>query len=128
MGDGWLNNITTPEVYRECWEKIRAYAVEAGRDPDSIQPGLYFTLAAGGKDAVSEGQSFLSRYYNKPYDAVSKAMLCVMGTWEEITDRIEAYREVGARTIVIRFATRDQIGHLESYAEFLDRRGLLYHQ
>ena len=128
MGDGWLNNITTPEVYRECWEKIRAYAVEAGRDPDSIQPGLYFTLAAGGKDAVSEGQGFLSRYYNKPYDAVSKAMLCVMGTWEEITDRIEAYREVGARMIVIRFATRDQIGHLESYAEFLDRRGLLYHQ
>jgi alkanesulfonate monooxygenase SsuD/methylene tetrahydromethanopterin reductase-like flavin-dependent oxidoreductase (luciferase family) len=125
MGDGWLNNLTSPEVYSECLEKIRAYAVDAGRDPYAIEPGLYFTLAAGGKDAVLEGQRFLSQYYNRSFDSVSKAMLCVMGSWDEVIDRIEAYREVGARTIVIRFATRDQTGHLESCAESLARRGLL---
>lgn len=125
MGDGWLNNITSPQTYRECLEKIRAYAAQAGRDPDAIEPGLYFTLAAGGSDAVLEGQSFLSQYYNRPYEAVSKAMLCVMGGWDEVIDRIEAYREAGARTVVIRFAARDQMGHLESFAEHLSRRGLL---
>ena len=128
MGDGWLNNITNPEVYRECLEKIRVYAVEAGRDPYAIEPGLYFTLAAGEKDAVLEGQRFLSQYYNRPYESVAKAMLCFMGTWEEVMARFEAYRDAGARTIVIRFATRDQIGHLESCAEFLDRQGLLHHR
>ncbi|MFQ5684108.1 MAG: LLM class flavin-dependent oxidoreductase [Candidatus Binatia bacterium] len=126
MGDGWLNNITTPEVYRECLQKIRAYAVEAGRDPNAIEPGLYFTLAAGGRDAVLEGQRFLAQYYNRPYESVAKAMVCVMGTWEEVMARFEAYREAGARTFVVRFATRDQIGHLESCAEFLDRQGLLH--
>ena len=125
MGDGWLNNITSPDLYRECWGKIRAYATEAGRNPDSIQPGLYFTCAAGGKEAIEEGQRFLSRYYNKPYEAVAKAMLCVMGDWREVIDRIQAYYEAGARTVVIRFATSDQIGHLESFAESLDRAGLL---
>lgn len=125
MGDGWLNNITSPQTYRECLEKIRAYAAQAGRDPGAIEPGLYFTLAAGGSDAVLEGQSFLSQYYNRPYEAVSKAMLCVMGGWDEVIDRIEAYREAGARTVVIRFAARDQMGHLESFAEHLSRRGLL---
>lgn len=125
MGDGWLNNLTSPEIYRECLEKVRAYAVDAGRDPYAIEPALYFTLAAGGRDAVLEGQRFLSQYYNRQYDSVSKAMLCVMGSWDEVIDRIEAYREAGARTIVIRFATRDQIGHLEACAESLARRGLL---
>jgi alkanesulfonate monooxygenase SsuD/methylene tetrahydromethanopterin reductase-like flavin-dependent oxidoreductase (luciferase family) len=125
IGDGWLNNITTPEVYRECWEKIRSYATEAGRDANAIQPGLYFTLAAGGKEAILEGQYFLSQYYNRPHESVAKAMLCVMGTWDEVIDRIEAYREAGARTVVVRFATRDQIGHLESGAESLARRALL---
>ncbi|MGH7843548.1 MAG: LLM class flavin-dependent oxidoreductase [Candidatus Binatia bacterium] len=125
MADGWLNNIANPELYHECLQKIRAYAAEAGRDPDSIQPGLYFTLAAGGDDALAEGRTFLSEYYNRPYEAVSKAMLCIMGNWDEIIDCIEAYGEAGARTIVLRFATRSQISHLESCAESLSRRGLL---
>ena len=125
MGDGWLSTITTPQVYRECLEKIRAYAVQAGRNPDAIEPGLYFTMAAGDKDAVLEGQRFLSQYYNRPYESVAKAMVCVMGTWEEVMASFEAYREAGARTIVVRFATRDQMGNLESCAEFLERHGLL---
>lgn len=40
-------------------------------------------------------------------------------------DQIEAYAEAGACTIVIRFAARDQIGHLESCAAWLGSRGLL---
>jgi alkanesulfonate monooxygenase SsuD/methylene tetrahydromethanopterin reductase-like flavin-dependent oxidoreductase (luciferase family) len=99
--------------------------VAAGRDPESIEPGLYFTLAAGGKDAVLEGQRFLTQYYNRSFESVSKAMLFVSGSWDEVIDTIESYREAGARTIILRFATRDQIGHLDSCAESLARRGLL---
>ena len=125
MADGWLNNLASPVLYRECLGKVRAYAAEAGRNPDSIQPGLYFTLAAGGDDALAEGRAFLSQYYNRPYESVAKAMLCVMGDWDEIIDRIEAYAEAGARTIILRFATHSQISHLEACAESLARRGLL---
>ena len=125
MGDGWLNNIKSPEVYRECWEKIRGYASDAGRDPDSIRPGIYFTLAAGAKEAVVEGQTFLAQYYNRSYEAVARAMLCVTGSWDEVIDWIEAYRQAGARTVVLRFAARDQRGTLEACAEALARRGLL---
>ena len=125
MADGWLNNIASPELYRECLQKIRAYAAAAGRDPNAINPGLYFTLAAGGNDVLTEGRTFLSQYYNKPYEAIAKTMLCVLGNWDEVMDCIEAYAEAGAQTIVLRFATRSQIGHLESCAEHLARRGLL---
>ena len=125
MGDGWLNNITDPAVYRECLEKVRAYAQEAGREPSAIQPGLYFTCAAGGKGAIAEGQNFLAQYYNRPYETVAKSMLCVMGSWSQVIDRIENYRDAGARVVVVRFATRDQMGHLEGFAEALAGRKLL---
>jgi alkanesulfonate monooxygenase SsuD/methylene tetrahydromethanopterin reductase-like flavin-dependent oxidoreductase (luciferase family) len=125
LADAWLNNIKSPETYRQCWEKVRSYAAEAGRNPDSIHPGLYFTLAGGGKDAITEGQTFLAQYYNRSYEAVAKAMLCVTGSWDEVIDRIEAFRAAGARTVVLRFASRDQFAHLGACAEALNRRGLL---
>jgi alkanesulfonate monooxygenase SsuD/methylene tetrahydromethanopterin reductase-like flavin-dependent oxidoreductase (luciferase family) len=125
MANGWLNNITSPEIYRECLEKIRAYAAEAGRDPASIEPGLYFTLAAGGEKEITEGQAFLAQYYNRPYEATAKAMLCAMGGWEEVAAKIEAYRGAGARTIILRFATQDQLGQLEGCAAILQRQGYL---
>jgi alkanesulfonate monooxygenase len=123
MADGWLNNITDPEVYRECLEKIRAYAAEAGRDPQTIQAGLYLTFAAGGREAIEEGQTFLAHYYNRPYEAVARAMLCVMGSWPRVMDQVQAYVEAGARMIVLRFAASDQIQYLENCAEQLARRG-----
>ncbi|MBI2530742.1 MAG: LLM class flavin-dependent oxidoreductase [Deltaproteobacteria bacterium] len=125
LADGWLNNIKSPESYRVCWEKIRSYAADAGRDPNSIHPGCYFTLAAGGKDAITEGQAFLAQYYNRSYEAVANSMLCVAGSWDEVIDRIDAFREAGARSVVLRFAARDQLAHLEACAEALHRRGLL---
>jgi len=125
LGDGWLNNIKSPEVYRECWDKIRGYAADAKRDPNSIHPAIYFTLAAGGKEAVVEGQSFLAQYYNRSYEAVANAMLCVTGSWDEVIDWMEKYIEAGAGTVVLRFAARDQLGVLDGCAEALNRRGLL---
>lgn len=124
MADGWLNNITDPKVYKECLAKIHAYAEAAGRDPQAIEAGLYFTLAAGERDAIAEGQTFLSQYYNRPYEAVARAMLCVMGSWDQVMDQIEAYAAAGARTLVLRFATSNQISYLEDCAEQLARRGL----
>ena len=125
LGDAWINNIKTPSVFAECWQKIRAYATDLGRDPDAIRAGIYFTLAAGGKDAVAEGQAFLAKYYNRSYEAVANAMLCVTGSWDEVLDWMEKYVESGARTVVLRLAANDQRRALEACAEALGRRGLL---
>jgi alkanesulfonate monooxygenase SsuD/methylene tetrahydromethanopterin reductase-like flavin-dependent oxidoreductase (luciferase family) len=125
LADAWINNIKSPEVFGECWKKIQSYAAEAGRDSNSIHPGIYFTLAAGGKEAVVEGQTFLAQYYNRSYEAVANAMLCVTGSWDEVLDWMEKYVEAGARTVVLRFAANDQLRTLEACAEALNRRKLL---
>jgi alkanesulfonate monooxygenase SsuD/methylene tetrahydromethanopterin reductase-like flavin-dependent oxidoreductase (luciferase family) len=125
LADAWINNIKNPELFGECWQKIQNYAADAGREPQAIHPSIYFTLAAGGKDAVVEGQRFLAEYYKRSYEAVANAMLCVTGSWDEVIDWIESYGEQGARTVVLRFAARDQLRTLEACAEALHRRGLL---
>ncbi len=125
LGDAWLNNIKDPETYRICWAKIRDYAADAGRDPDKIQPGSYFTIAAGKKEAVAEAHKFLADYYNRSYESIVRAMLCITGSWNEVIDRLEAFREAGARTMVLRFAARDQLHQLEDCAAALYRHGLL---
>lgn len=125
LADAWINNIKDPRIFGECWQKIQDYAAAAGRDPQTIHPSIYFTLAAGGNDAVVEGQQFLAEYYKRPYEAVANAMLCVTGSWAEVMDWIEKYLEQGARTVVLRFAARDQRRALEACAEALGQRGLL---
>ncbi len=125
LADAWINNIKSPEVFGECWKKIQSYAADVGRDANAIHPGIYFTLAAGGPEAVVEGQQFLAQYYNRSYEAVANAMLCVTGSWEEVIDWMVKYREAGARTVVLRFAANHQLATLEACAEALNRRGLL---
>jgi alkanesulfonate monooxygenase SsuD/methylene tetrahydromethanopterin reductase-like flavin-dependent oxidoreductase (luciferase family) len=125
LGDAWINNIKSPDIFAECWEKIRAYAADAGRDPDALQAGIYFTLAAGGKDAIVEGQTFLARYYNRTYEAIANSMLCVTGSWDEVIDWIEKYIDAGAHTVVLRLAALDQLRMLDECAEALNRRRLL---
>jgi hypothetical protein len=38
---------------------------------------------------------------------------------------MEKYMQAGARTVVLRFAARDQLAYLEACAEALSKRGLL---
>src|SRR5215204_184251 len=125
LADAWINNIKSPQLFGECWHKIQDYAAAAGRNPEAIHAGIYFTLAAGGHEAILEGQQFLARYYNRSYEAVANAMLCVTGSWDEVIDWTEKYIEAGARTVVLRFAANDQLRTLEACAEALHRRGLL---
>jgi hypothetical protein len=38
---------------------------------------------------------------------------------------MDKYIQAGARTVVLRFAARDQLAYLEACAEALDKRGFL---
>ena len=93
--------------------------------PTEFKPGAYFTIAAGGREAVIEGEKFLAEYYNRTYEAIVKAALCLAGSWDEVLDRLEAFIDAGARTVVLRFAARDQLEQVEKCAEVLYRRGWL---
>ncbi len=88
FGDGWLPFKRSPEVYRKDWESIRAQALAAGRDPDSITPGyLLYTAVSRNREearkmALEQGRMLL---------AVSPRRMKEMG-FAPPSDKLDAHR------------------------------------
>jgi alkanesulfonate monooxygenase len=53
-GDGWLTYFYTPESYRKSWEKILAFAREAGRDPRTLTGTNQLAILVGSSRAETE--------------------------------------------------------------------------
>ena len=51
--DGWLTYFYTPESYRTSWEKILAFAREAGRDPRTLTGTNQLAIYVGPSRAVT---------------------------------------------------------------------------
>jgi probable F420-dependent oxidoreductase len=115
LGDAWITNVTTLEVYRQCWERIVAAAEAAGREPQQIHQCLYLTVNVNldGDTARRQGRSFLESYYKKPAAEVEEELVCQFGSPEEVLARIDGYARLGVRTVIIRFASPHQLEQLE---------------
>ncbi|HEY7711334.1 MAG TPA: LLM class flavin-dependent oxidoreductase, partial [Candidatus Entotheonella sp.] len=97
LGDAWITNVTTLDVYRQCWEQIAAAAEVAGRDPQQIHQCLYLTVNVhpDGDKARQEGGRFLESYYNKPASSVAEDLVCQFGSPDDVLERINGYVELG---------------------------------
>lgn len=115
LGDAWITNVTTLEVYRQCWEQITTAAEAAGRDPQQIHQCLYLTVNVhlDGQFARRQGRSFLENYYKKPAAEVEEDLVCQFGSPDEVLERIDGYARLGVRTVIIRFASPHQLEQLD---------------
>lgn len=125
LADGWITNSITVDLYRQCWEKIRAYAAEAGRaGVEKIPQCLYVTMNINpdGAKAVKECGDFLSAYYHKPFEAVQQQLLVVVGDGAQVEEKLRGYIEAGATVFVVRFAGGSQEEQLGNFcSELLPR-------
>ena len=121
FGDGWITNVTSLDVYQQCWERIVATAEKHGRDPRQIHQCLYLTVNVNphGEEARQEGRRFLESYYKKPAVAVEADLVCQFGSPDEVLERIDGYVRLGVRTVIIRFATSRQLEQLQICSEEL---------
>jgi probable F420-dependent oxidoreductase len=119
LGDAWITNVTTLDVYRQCWEQIVATAEASGRDPQHIQQCLYLTVNVDqdGDTARRQGRSFLENYYQKPAAEVEEDLVCQFGSPQEVLERIDGYARLGVRTVIIRFASPHQLEQLDLCAK-----------
>ncbi|MCZ6874261.1 MAG: LLM class flavin-dependent oxidoreductase [bacterium] len=115
LADGWITNVTTLDEYRVCWEHIVAEAEAAGRDPQQIHQCLYLTVNVNldGDVARQQGCQFLESYYKKPIAEIEADLVCQFGSPDEVLARIDGYRRLGVSTVIIRFASPDQMEQLE---------------
>src|SRR6187455_3256422 len=55
-GDGWLTYFYRPESFAKSWAKVRNFAKEAGKDPDTLMNGAQLPIMIGTSRAAVESQ------------------------------------------------------------------------
>jgi alkanesulfonate monooxygenase SsuD/methylene tetrahydromethanopterin reductase-like flavin-dependent oxidoreductase (luciferase family) len=115
LGDGYLSSGTTPERLAERLAWVRDEALAAGRDPASVAPAIHQTVFAWREgdawETVRDAAWYIAWKYADMADARGSRRAArppkpsaeqeaalrartIVGTPEEVADRIRAYRDV----------------------------------
>ena len=116
-GDAWFPGFVTPERYRQGVAAIAELCAGAGRDPSTIERGI-FVFAGVDRDPLAarrQAEEFLSRNYAMP--SAPFARYLVTGTPHECVAGIRRYVGAGASHVTVRFATPDPLSQLELWSE-----------
>jgi alkanesulfonate monooxygenase SsuD/methylene tetrahydromethanopterin reductase-like flavin-dependent oxidoreductase (luciferase family) len=107
LGDGWLAFVVTPERFAEGWATVRRHAVEAGRDPGRLTPGLqlWCNLADSDEEAREALAPKMEAMYRVPYERFARYTIC--GTPETWLARIREFSDAGVRHFNLAFSGGD---------------------
>ena len=116
FGDGYMSISDHPHEFVKVGERVRDLSTERGRDPAGMEAAFYVTVNLNDDEAAAaeEADRFLHGYYGiniwderwGPY-----------GPAERAVERIRAYADAGADTVVVRFASFDQPGQMRTFLE-----------
>ena len=103
MGDGWLTYFYTPESYRRSWEKIVAFAREAGRDPATLTGTNQLAILVGRSRAETEEP--MRRWLQTEWDvaAWSESTIdhAIRGSVAECVEQLRAHVASGVHRIIL---------------------------
>jgi len=113
--DGVIGISDSPEDFAEVLRRVRVHAEEAGRDPSALRAVFYVTVNIRDDEqaAVAEADDFIRRYYGLNFWADKWGPFAGP---EAVARRLAEYAAAGAEEIVVRFASFDQPGQVETFA------------
>ncbi|MGD9603043.1 MAG: LLM class flavin-dependent oxidoreductase [Gammaproteobacteria bacterium] len=123
FGEGWMPYMYTPEMLADSLARIARHAMEAGRTPDAVRPGLFvFTCChADGARAREMAIAKLSTQYAQDFSKIADRYV-VMGNPAECRQRLQQYVDAGARTVFLSSACPND--YLEANETLLAREVL----
>src|SRR5947209_16626391 len=103
MGDGWLTYFYTPESYRTSWQKIVAFAREAGRDPATLTGTNQLAIYVGRSRAETEApmRHWLQTEWDVAAWSESTIEHAIRGSVEEGVGQLRAHGDSGGHRIVL---------------------------
>jgi alkanesulfonate monooxygenase len=101
--DGWLTYFYAPAEFEGAWKKIRAYAEEAGRDPDELDnvAQLAFCIGDSFEAADRRVREFIGDYFDLPAWSESSAESAIRGTPEQCAEQIGEQLAAGVQHICL---------------------------
>ena len=101
-GDGWLTYFYLPESFAEAWGKIRAFAKDAGKDPDRLLNAAQLPIYVGKSRQAAE--SGMMEWLTKEWDfaswSESTKESAIMGTVHECVAQLKAHLAAGVQKII----------------------------
>ena len=100
-GDGWLTYYYTAESFARTWEKVRGFAIEAGRNPDELTSTNQLPICVGPRAKI-EGpmKHWLQTEWDYASWSESTIESAIMGTPEECVEQLEKHIATGIDRII----------------------------
>jgi alkanesulfonate monooxygenase SsuD/methylene tetrahydromethanopterin reductase-like flavin-dependent oxidoreductase (luciferase family) len=96
-------------------QELRRLALEAGRDPATIETHLYHNINVNEdrQAALDESKRFLDTYYTMDYSPKFVDGWTATGSPDECVEHLRVYKEMGFDEVTLRMTGWDQFGQLE---------------
>ncbi|HSB73625.1 MAG TPA: LLM class flavin-dependent oxidoreductase [Candidatus Methylomirabilis sp.] len=121
--DIWNIAMVTPEALQEKLQLLDALIVAAGRQPGDVARTLMIPVFCGGGAELlrwAGARRSMAAYAGLSDDALLDAMRgrgAIMGTPDEVVERIRAYGRLGIQEIMVQWFARHDLGGLRRIAE-----------
>ncbi|HYC48283.1 MAG TPA: TIGR03619 family F420-dependent LLM class oxidoreductase [Burkholderiales bacterium] len=101
-GDGWLTYFYRPEAFAKSWEKVRNFAKEAGKDPDTLMNGAQLPIMIGKSRAEVEApmMEWLQKEWDYAAWSDSTKESAIMGTVDECVAQLKEHLAVGVQKLI----------------------------
>ena len=116
LADGIISISDTPEEYSQLVQKVRALSAVLGRDTGAWESAMYLTvnMRQDRERAEAEAEQFLLGYYGSN---IWGDRWGPFGDPARVKDRLLAYAEAGAQTLIVRFASYEPERQLDTFLE-----------
>jgi alkanesulfonate monooxygenase SsuD/methylene tetrahydromethanopterin reductase-like flavin-dependent oxidoreductase (luciferase family) len=113
--DGWETSLFDPADVGWRIQELKRLAVEAGREPSTIETHLYHNINVNEdrEAAVDESKRFVDTYYTMDYPRDFVAGWTATGSPDECVEHLRVYKELGFDEVTLRMTGWDQFGQLE---------------
>lgn len=102
-GDGWLTYYYTAEGFVKSWDKVRRFAEEAGKDPDTLKSINQLPIYVGKsrKDVEAPMHKWLTTEWDFAGWSDSTTESAVLGTPEECIEQLQEHIKAGVQQITL---------------------------
>jgi probable F420-dependent oxidoreductase len=112
LGDGWMPYLYSPRRYAASVETVRKYADDAGRDLSTFDwyAFLFVNVNRDGDRAREDAARFMGGTYNQNFREMVDSVAAA-GTPEEVTSKLGAFVDAGARHFIFVPASPGGVDH-----------------
>jgi probable F420-dependent oxidoreductase len=101
-GDGWLTYFYRAESFARSWAKVRDFAKEAGKDPDTLMNGSQLPIMVGKSRAAVESQmmDWLGKEWDYASWSDSTKDSAIIGTVDECVAQLREHLAAGVQKLI----------------------------